>query len=283
RADLPDGTYSLTLETEKDGAEKAKLSVTGIVYGGENELFVGKAPSLRATRLSGTSQDINTEAVKYWLPKMVVRRSGADLDSTFIHVMEAYEGSGGPKIESVEKLTPDQSSAGDVALKVTYGSTTDIILSSPDGESILKLGDIELAGKYGMIRLVNGAVSKMVLADGTLLRKGDQTLTGGGAITGNVTDVWRKVAGDPVDALVTDAAVPADMAGRTVVVTHPDGKTHGSVIREVRPENGRTLIVLSDTDPGWDYLSDGSSRMTAYPAIGWQGVHEFRIGNVVSR
>ncbi|MDF2663798.1 MAG: Heparinase II/III-like protein, partial [Paenibacillus sp.] len=28
RADLPDGTYSLTLETEKDGAEKAKLSVT---------------------------------------------------------------------------------------------------------------------------------------------------------------------------------------------------------------------------------------------------------------
>jgi hypothetical protein len=282
RAELGDGVYRLTLSTEQNGTAKGKLSVTGIVYGGA-ELFVGKAPSLRATRLNGTSGDLNTEAVKYWMPKMVVRRDGTNLNSTFIHVLEPHGPAEGPKIESVERLTPDQSSAGDAALKVTYGSTTDIILSSPDGESPLVIGDIELRGKYGFIRLVDGEVNKMVLADGTLLRKGGESVTGTGAVAGEVKDVLRKVAGDPVDALVTDTAVPAGMAGRAVVVTHPDGKTHGALIEEIRQENGRTIIVLKNADPGWDYLPDGSSRMTSYPSLGWQGVHTFRIANAESR
>jgi hypothetical protein len=280
RAEIPDDTYKITLETEENGTEKAKLSITGFVDAGAgNELFIGKSPSLRATRLSGTAKDINTEAVKYWMPKLVVRRSGTDLSSTFINVMEAYEGTG-PKIEAVEKLTPEQAVDGDVALQIRYGTTTDIILSSANPDRTLKVGDMELVGKYGMIRMDNGIVTKMMLSEGSLLRKGNQTVMGAGTITGTITDVLRKLDGDAVDALVTQTTVPADLVGRTVVVDHPDGKTHGYTIQEIRQDGGNTLIVLNNMDPGWEILSDGSSRMTAYPSISWNGAHTFRIGNV---
>src|SRR5690606_26924221 len=146
--------------------------------------------------------DINTEAVKYWMPKLVLRRSGTDLNSTFVHVMEAFEGSN-KKIESVEKLTPEQAVKGDVALQIRYGTTTDIILSSADPDRTLRVGDIGLTGKYGMIRMENGVVTKMLLSEGSLLRKGDRSVVGSGTTTGTVTDVLRKLNGDSVDALVT--------------------------------------------------------------------------------
>ncbi|TMV45524.1 hypothetical protein FE783_28905 [Paenibacillus mesophilus] len=284
RAEIPDGRFNVTLETTENGTGKAKLGITGFMdTGGGNELFIGKSPSMRATRLSGTSKDINTEAVKYWLPKLVVRRSGTNLSSTFTTVLEAYEGTGKPRIESVVKLIPDESAEGDVALQIRYGTTTDIILSSAGIGRTLKVGDFELVGKYGLIRIENGAVVKMVLADGKLLRAGGQLITGTGAVTGNVTDVLRTLDGDKVDALVTDADVPVDMAGRYVVVTHPDGKTNGYAVKEIRREGSRTLLVLNNTDPGWDIAADGSSSMTTYPHTGWRGNHTLRIANVIIR
>jgi hypothetical protein len=280
RAEVPEGQYQVTLVTEENGTEKAKLRVIGFAGPGENELFIGQSPSMRSTRLNGTNGDINTEAVKYYMPKMVLRRSGTDLDSTFVHVMEAYSGTNSPKIESAELLKPEQAARGDVILKVSYGPVTDYVLSSADGVTPLRAGEIELVGRHGFIRTVNGEVVKMVLADGTLLRMGDQTVAGEGAVAGTVTEVLRKAAGDPVNALATVAQVPAELAGQTVIVTHPDGKADGYPIQDIRREGNRTLLVLNDTEPGWTFLEDGSSRMTAFPGLSWQGEHRFRIGNL---
>jgi len=283
RADIPDGRYQVTLETGENGADPGKLAITGFAdASGANELFIGRSPSLRATRLSGTSQDINTEAVKYWMPKLVVRRSGTDLASAFVHVIEPYEGAG-PRIESVERLVPDTPHEGGIALQIRYGAITDTVLSSSEPGAVLKAGDIELNGKYGFIRTENGSVTRMVLSEGTLLRKGGETLTGPGSATGVVTDVLRTGSGDPVDAIVTETVVPASYAGSTVVVIHPDGKTHGYPVKEIRRESGKTRIVLDQTDPGWEYGPDGSSKMTSYPFLQWQGMHTFRIGNVSIR
>lgn len=284
RAEIPDGRYQVTLETSQNGEVQGKLAITGFTdTDGVNELFIGRSPSLRATRQSGTSKDINTEAVKYWMPKLVVRRSGTDLSSTFVNVMEPYKEAGGPKIESVEKLVLDQPQTGGVALQIRYGAITDTVLSSAEPGAVLKAGDIELHGKYGFIRTENGTVTKMVLSEGTMLRKGSVTLTGPGSVAGTVTDVLRKLTGDPVDAIVTETSVPESYTGGTIVVTHPDGKTHGYKVKEIRRESGKTWIVLDNTDPGWDYKSDGSSRMTSYPFLEWQGMHTFRIGNVTVR
>src|SRR5690606_22760545 len=57
KADIEDGRYDLNLVTEKDGKEMAKMKITGLVESGQNELFLGESPSVRATRLYGTSMD----------------------------------------------------------------------------------------------------------------------------------------------------------------------------------------------------------------------------------
>ena len=41
----------------------------GLVEPGQNQLFIGESPSLRATRVEGTSKD-NNDIVKYMMPKM---------------------------------------------------------------------------------------------------------------------------------------------------------------------------------------------------------------------
>ena len=284
KADVPDGNYELTLETRDDsGAEQAKLKIVGMTDPGMNELFIGRSPSLRATRLYGTSKDINTEALKYTMPKFVLRRTGTDLSSTFVTVMEAYPGTGAPRIERIERLVPDQFSKGDVALKISYGTTTDIILSSAEGIQPLRVGDIVLEGKYGFIRMENGEVTKMVLADGTKLGIGDHVVVGTGSTEGTVKSVLRTANGDPFNALVTDVAVPPEAAGQMVVVTHADRKTFGYKIKEIRQDGGKTLIVLDDADPGWEVAPDGRTQMVFYPFHVWDGAPSFHIENVIVR
>src|SRR5699024_4739817 len=142
---LEDERYDLNLVTEDDdGEEKGKMKITGLVDEGENELFVGESPSLRATRVEGQSMDTNDEAVKYTMPKMVLRREGTDLKSQFVTAMEPYTNDADPRIENIERLDLDQSVEGDLAVKITYGDTTDIVLSSLDPDQPLTVGDITL-------------------------------------------------------------------------------------------------------------------------------------------
>ncbi|WP_223836926.1 heparinase II/III domain-containing protein [Paenibacillus oceani] len=275
--------YEVTLRTSGEGRLKV-IGLNGSSGSGErSELFLGKAPSLRATRLHDKSMDNNVEAVRYSMPKMVVRKEGADLSSRFVHVMEPYSEGSDPRIRRAELLQPEQGGGGDVALAVAYGGTTDIILSSgPAGlRQPLIVGDISLSGGIGFIRIENGEVAQMVLIGGTLLSKGELAIHGDGPAEGVIDSVLRKADGDPVDALVTGAAVPDDAAGNCVIVTHPDGSANGYPIRDIVREEGRTLLLIEGTDPGFTIREDGSSDMKFYPFKKWNGPHLFRIDNVV--
>jgi hypothetical protein len=278
RAEIGSGRYEVTLKTAGEG----RLKVTGFAGSGTGELFLGNAPSLRATRLHDKSMDNNVEAVRYSMPKLVVRKEGADLQSRFVHVMEPYSDGRDPHIRRVELLQPEHSGEGDVAIAVSYGSTTDIILSSGSSgqEQPLIVGDISLTGGIGLTRIENGEVAQMVLIGGTMLRKGGNAIHGDGPTEGIVDSVLRKADGDPVDALVTATAVPDDAAGRCVVVTHPDRSTNGYLIRDIVREEGRTLLMIDGTDPGFTIRDDGSSEMLFYPFKKWNGQHRFRIDNV---
>lgn len=280
RADARDGRMEATLVTTENGQEQAKLNITAFAGQGQNELFIGKAPSLRATRLHGTSQDINTEAVKYWMPKMVLRRSGNDLSSTFVTVMEPYKGDN-KLIAQVDLLKPADD--GNVALQITYGDITDIILSSSDPAQPLTVNDITLHGRYGFIRLHQGEIAEMKLIGGTLLQKGDQQLTGSGPQTGVINKVMRISEGDPYYAFVTDTILTGDLAGQTLIVAHPDGTSHGYKIKEVNMDNQQSIILLDDMEPGWTIHADGSSTLDFYPFRDWNGDHHFRIDNIESR
>jgi hypothetical protein len=70
--------------------------------------------------------------------------------------------------------------------------------------------------------------------------------------------------------------------GRYVIVKHPDQSTEGYLIGDIRIEEGRTLLILAEHDPGFEIHPDGTSRQLFYPAKRWNGSHSFYIANVDS-
>ncbi|GAA3412443.1 heparinase II/III family protein [Paenibacillus hodogayensis] len=285
RAELQDDRYTVTLVTYDSGGEQAKMRITGLLEEGDNELFLGRSPSVRSTRLSGRALDTNDEAVKYDMPKLVLRREGADLTSTFVTAMEPYKGVGVPVIEAVDRLQPDTAPEGAVVVQVSYGDTTDLILSSPrHPEEALVVGDVTMRGEMAMIRMVNGAVTKMVLVGGTLLKKGSRELTGSGPVTGTIDSVKRIGRGDAFDGFATQTPIAPEQAAalrnRYVIVTHPDGSAGGYRIKEIRAAAGKTEIEFADYDPGFDMNDDGTSKMAYFPTKEWNGTHTFSIANV---
>ncbi|MFD0713773.1 heparinase II/III family protein [Paenibacillus sp. GCM10027626] len=280
KAELTDGSYEATLTTQAGGAEAAGMKISGFVAeGGSSEMFLGRSPSLRATRVNDI--DTNEQADKYTMPKMVLRREGANLRSTFVTALEPYAAGSAPRIAKVEQLKPDLSSPGDVAVSVAYGNTTDIVLSSSneDGQPLV-VGDIVLDGEMGFIRLVDGKVTQMTLIGGTRLQKGDEQVNGSGPVTGAVDAVRRVAEGAAYNALVTAAAVPQTAIGQYAVVTHPDGSTHGYPITGVVQSGGKSELLTGEMDPGFTISADGSSGMKFFPFTSWSGGHTFRIDNM---
>jgi hypothetical protein len=283
RAELADDRYELTLVTEESGSPKSKMNITGLLEPGANELYLGRSPSLKSARLEGREMDNNDEAVKYTMPKLVLRRDGTNLKSTFVTLLEPYEGTGAPRVEAIDRLQPEQAPEGAVAVRVAYGNTTDLLLSNPYysvHQEPVRVGDVTLRGEMGLIRLVDGQVREMKLAGGTLLKKGDRELTGTGPATGTVDGTLRLANGDGYDGILTAATVPAAAAGRYAIVTHPDGSKHGFKIAEIRQHGSQTLLVLDGEDPGFVVRADGSSGQTSFPMKQWTGPHTFAIGNV---
>jgi hypothetical protein len=194
--------------------------------------------------------------------------------------MEPYVGER-PRIEAIERLQPEQTPDGAVAVKIAYGDVTDILLSNPHHpEQPLVAGDVTMRGQMGLIRLVNGQVREMTLSGGTLLKKGARELTGPGTVTGAITGTSRRSKGDAYDALITDIPVSPEAIGQYVIVTHPDRSTSGYRIGNIVQERGKTAIVLAEHDPGFEIRADGSSEQMFYPSKRWNGAHTFSIPNL---
>lgn len=282
-ASIKDGQYTLDMRTmADDGTKLAALKITGFVESGDNTLFIGEAPSLRATRLYGTEKDNNDEADKYYMPKFVLRREGENLTSNFVTVMEPYLQSKGNKIEKIEKLAVDEGNDGDVAIKVSYGDVEDIILSSTNPEKPLVVGDITLIGNMGFIRMKDGEIKEMYLIGGTLLKKGNSFVTDKGPISGSKKQVLRKEDGEQIDGFVTDTDVPKELAGKHIVVTHSDGSTSGFKITDITTNTNGETVVQIDAEPGFKIYSDGSSEELFFPFRQWNGETGFKIENIIT-
>ncbi|WP_144276629.1 hypothetical protein [Parenemella sanctibonifatiensis] len=281
RAALADGAYAVDLTTTlADGAAGAGARIHGLT-GGESELFLGRSPSLRATRTEGTSKDTNDEAAKYWLPRLVVRREGADLATDFVTLIEPTPPGEQPRIASIEQVDHD-GPEGTIAVRATHtDGTVDIIISAPSDDATVTAAGITLTGKLGFVRLVDGQAAGMHLGGGAALSGGGAALEGEGPVTGTVTGTTRTDAGDATNAFLTDATVPDWVAGHALVVTRPDGKTHPYAIAAVSAIEGGTAIELESTDPG--FVVDGEvSSLTFLPHTVWEGETTFRIENSAS-
>ncbi|MDF2713385.1 MAG: Heparinase II/III-like protein [Paenibacillus sp.] len=281
-AELEDGDYSVCLETREDGKRRAGLHVLGSA--GPDvaaRLFLGKAPSLKGTRLEGLRKDTPEEFAKYWLPKLVVRREGPQLRSRFITALEPVKADTRPRLQRIERLAFESDDPDDIAVAIHYGETTDIVLSRKCTRATpLIVGDIELHGRQGFIRLREGRVTELLLIGGTRLSKHTIAVTDVGPSEGIISKVLRKAAGDDINGFETIADVSARLSDRYIVIAHPDGRTRGFRIGHIENRPGRSRIDTGDMDPGFTIDGEGHSAMDYYPFIGWEGTHTFRIDNV---
>ncbi|RAV21065.1 heparinase II/III domain-containing protein [Paenibacillus contaminans] len=278
---IVDGTYEAELVAkEGEDAERLQLRIFGNAGEGGSELFFGKSPSLKGTRVD--RQDTNDLAEQYFVPQLIVRREGEALQSTFVTLLEPVGRNKQAQIRKMEVLRYNDASFGDAVVSIHYGNTTDIVLSSGAANcGQLVFGDIRLQGKMGFIRMEGSRVKQMMLVGGTELAVGQTSLVGAGTLKGWICAVLRRGHNHEANAFIVDIPVSEQFIGSHIIVAHPDGKTHGYLIHAIRPVQTGTLLDICDMDPGFTLSDDGSSEMNYFPHTKWTGKHAFHIDSVV--
>ena len=264
------GPWQAVLTSE--GIPGAAVRIHGVSES-PGELLIGQAPSVRrAEEQEGRLKD-------FTMPLMAQRREGEDLESTFLHVLEPFQGS--VFLQSVERM--DVTAGDAMAVKVSWEGGTDYLVYASGGEPV-QVGGITMEGRIGFVRERDGKVERMTLVGGTRLEKGQVVLESGGVISGQVVGVMRQDGGDPFDGLVVEGAVfdGLEVAGLTAVVKDGAGFSLGCTIAGIETVDGRVVIRLAN-DPGFEMDADGTSRHVYFPGRTWKGENRFEIATVSTR
>jgi len=215
------------------------------VLGGQaTEVCLGRSPSVRRAK------NEDSKAFEYWMPQLVVRRSGeAPLQSAFVAVEEPFEEA--EFISGVERVGLKPADDGAVALRVRHGEFVDTIISTldeaPYAERMTADG-ISMRGRLGIVRRKAEKTTGMWLFEGEKLAAGAEAITGqSGCVRGEIEAALRKADGAQCDGFVSEAKLPAGtvLQGVWMIVTHGNGFTHGYEIERVEQQDGKTLIVLT--------------------------------------
>lgn len=251
-----------------EGEPKGGVRIHG-ASGLDGELLFGSMPSVRRAEESEGRLD------DYTMPALIHRREGNDLTSEFVSVLEPFGDA--PFLRSVEMLDSDSNG---LTLKIEGDGYTDFLLHSRDGKRTVA-GDIVLDGRIGFVREQDGAVERMTLVGGSLLKMADVELRGEGIFEGAIVGVLRKENGSDIDGLVVDGSVPEGdrLKDLTVLVKDGAGFTLGLRLMDVIDREGRTILVLAD-DPGFEIEPDGTSRHVYFPGRSWSGENRYEIMDV---
>jgi hypothetical protein len=281
--DVQSGACDGDLELRMTGADDPARGLRTWLRTGPCEALLGRGPSVR--RMGQGTQGDMRKAYDFWMPKLLVRRSGEDpLTSLFAAVHEPFAGA--TFIKSVQrlKLTPDDGLAA--ALQIEHGGGTDTIISAaPGGEDTEYRTEtgVSLQGRLGVVRLNAGKLVGAWLIEGTSLRGANwQITTPTTAFAGDLADATRQADGAQEDAFVTTAALPAGavLAGRWLIATYPGNISEGYEIKGVRREGDRTIIALT-ADPEIRFTGSVAQEL-CHPRRKFDGPRTFRIAGVAA-
>jgi hypothetical protein len=184
------------------------------------------------------------------MPQLVVRRKGRTaLESVFVAVHEPFHGR--RHIARAERLETTADADGAVAVRVRIGNRTDTILLSPDGAASVETQGrhgVALDGRLGFVSRRGGKVTAAYLIGGTrLVAEGVNLKAAQAEFRGEIEGASRTWDGADADAFATSSELPAGtrLRGSWLVVTHPDGCTHGYGIERVEARDGKTWIHVS--------------------------------------
>lgn len=250
-----DETWSANMISEDGvGVQTTLLGAPGATA------MTAEVPSVRR------AEEDSSRVWDYWMPALVLRIEGEDLQSTFTAVHRpVQDGAEGLAVEGLEIVSDDPFA---VAVSVSGEGFTDYHLATSDSEAAISVPGhgIEATGRYAFARIVDGELVAMGILDGSQMRVGERELeiTPGGI--GEVFEFRNADDGDGENALVVDARLPEReaFAGECVVVHHSDGMTYALAVEALRREGERTVIALKHR-PGLRTNAEGVVEMTHWP------------------
>jgi hypothetical protein len=216
-------------------------------------LYLGRAPSIRRARR------VDADVDKYQAPFFCARRRGHDLKSVFVAVHEPISGT--PKIvEARVNRTADA-----VILVLDRGDTgADYVIVGLDGAVKVSQGALSFDGRYGFVRARGANVLQAHMVGATQLDFERFSLKATPQWSGTIRRATAERSEDARGAFEVSEKMPPDCATCTLVVTHPDGSTHGyGVLRIESIENGSRLFVRES--PGFEITRKGRTQWTAFP------------------
>jgi hypothetical protein len=269
-----EGQVQVRFSYPDDPSRGLRLHVLG---GAPTQVFLGQSPSVRR------SKNDPAHAFDFWMPQLILRRQGeGTLTSLFAAVEEPYAGR--PFLTGVQPLAVTPADAYVAALQVSHGDGVDTIISTLDDAPYPErvAGGVRLQGRLGIVRRQAGKVVAAWLLQGeSLSGEGFGVTCQTAAYTGEIEGALRRADGQDVDGLLTSAALPAGdvLRGLWLIVTHPGGMTHGYEIVSVRPQEGKTLIVLK-SDHGLQIAGDKTQEVF-FPRRTFTGRNTFRLSTAV--
>jgi len=238
-----DGPFTVSFAYDEAPDTGLRLHVSP---SGPCDVFLGRSPSVRRAG-QGSRADMR-RAHDFWMPKLIVRRTGdTPVQSVFAAVEEPY--SGAPFIDRVQWLSLEPSDENAVALRVTHGDVVDTLISTldeaPYPERVTE-GGVCLQGRLAVVRQRAEQIIGVWLFDGTRVSGDGWALEAeGDALAGTLTGATRIADGAELDSLITDAPLPTGtvLRGKWMIVRHDAGYTHGCEIDRVEEAEGQRVIV----------------------------------------
>jgi len=237
-------------------AEPALGTRTYLFPGPDTTVFLGRSPQVRP------AGEQDSELDKHWRPTFCARRSGQDLESTFVAVHEPVNGK--PKVSGVN-VRFDNNVA---IVTVRRGpQARDYFLTALDGPASLRFetedGLLEFDGGWGFCRVRAGRCVEAHLVGGAKLAIAGVELTDAEGWRGDVRNVSREVTPGSRGWLEVAETIPASARDAALHIEFPDGTTRAYNIARIEPiEKGSRLYLVED--PGYR-VSDDAIELLSYP------------------
>ena len=214
---------------------------------------------------------------------LLVRRqaqAGVPFGSTFVTVFDPATAGGG-KAGSLLKVGRMTDSPGFVVL---YLETVDgpehlVINLRPGTQGKTKLADGRELTTDG--RVVRARRDELMLAGGTVASL-ERVAVRQPKLLGKITGASRFATADSRGWFETDAPLPAPptLVGRTLLIRHGDGTTHGWTVHQIEPRGDQTRLHVRE-EPGFTLEGkDAAARYYQFPNTVSPGPHIFTISRI---
>ena len=245
--DFPVG-YSFLYNVKKDAAPpsafvidwKAEDGYRGITGKDDIHLRMHAMTSCNDVALADGDPPQNKPGNPKTLSYVLMHRSGADLNSSFVSVFEPYRGK--PFITSVQRLDKGDGAAIMIKVEKTDGHT-DYLLYNPSSENVVKLPNgVVMNGTIGYIEEKDNKADKAILINGSSLIYGKMKLRSAGTIEGKIIKMDKGFSGE--GWLLVDAKLPVDKRsiGEQITIETKGERDASYRIHDVQKEGKLTKI-----------------------------------------